>query len=97
LSDLAKAYEAEGLTQDTKATLRELVALNPADGSLQSVADAWLVGEGLAARLDEPAMEAQFEEKRHRLFAANPKLQTRLTSAIGGHGGANPLTGKPQY
>lgn len=97
LSDLAKGYEAEGRTQDTKAVLRELVALNASDGSLQSMADAWLLGEGLAARLEDPAMEAQFEGKRHRLFAANPKVQTRLTSAIGGHGGANPLTGKPQY
>lgn len=97
LSDLAKVYEAEGRSQDVRAVLRELVTLNPVDGSLQSVADAWLVGEGLAARLNEHALETRFEAERHRLFAANPKVQTRLTSAMGGHGGANPLTGEPQY
>jgi tetratricopeptide (TPR) repeat protein len=97
LSDLALAYEAVGRSREAKGVLPGLAALDPADGSLQSLADAWMVGEGLASRLGVRAMETRFELERHRLFVAHPELQTRLRSAIAGHGGVNPLTGKPQY
>jgi Tfp pilus assembly protein PilF len=97
LSDLALAYEAVGRTREAQGVLPGLAALDPAEGSLQSLADAWMVGEGLASRLGERSMERRFEVQRHRLFVAHPELQTRLRSAIAGHGGVNPLTGKPQY
>ncbi len=98
LADLALAYDEVGRDADAKAALRELLALDTAaPARLQSLADAFMVGSGLGARMPDAELQAGFEAKRHALFAAHPQLNTRIRTAIAGHGGENPLTGKRQY
>jgi tetratricopeptide (TPR) repeat protein len=94
---LAQAYDQTSATERLEQVLKELSALNPQHAVLQDLADAWMTGMGLAERLNNRSLLAQFKRSRHALLAAHPELLTRARTGIAGHGGEDPLTGEKQY
>jgi len=97
LSYLANAYEQEGKSAEAVKTLTQLLAVEPRPDTRQLVADAWMTGIGVADRLHDGRLQASFEKRRQMLLASHPELLTRARTAVGGHGGEDPLTGKRQY
>jgi tetratricopeptide (TPR) repeat protein len=97
LGFLAQAYDQTSATERLEQVLKELLALNPRQAVLQDLADAWMTGIGLADRLNNRSLLAQFKRSRHALLAAHPELLTRARTGIAGHGGEDPLTGEKQY
>jgi tetratricopeptide (TPR) repeat protein len=94
---LTEAYDELGRSGEALAALRALANIAPLDSDLQLFADEWRMGEGLATRLRDPAVADTFAAKRADLMLKHPNLLSRKVEAVFGHGGDDPMTGKPQY
>ncbi len=91
---------AESLVaRDRKAEAREVLArmlpLQPEPIERQRFADELRAGIGLAQRAGDEALSRQLADKRASLFKEFRSLLTREPAAVRGHGGVDPLTGKP--
>jgi tetratricopeptide (TPR) repeat protein len=94
---LTEAYDELGRSGEALAALSALATIAPLDSDLQLFADEWRMGEGLATRLRDPALADVFAVKRSDLMLKHPNLLSRKVEAVFGHGGDDPMTGKPQY
>jgi tetratricopeptide (TPR) repeat protein len=94
---LTEAYDELGRSGEALAALSALAKIAPLDSDLQLFADEWRMGEGLATRLRDPALADAFAVKRSELMLKHPNLLSRKVEAVFGHGGDDPMTGKPQY
>jgi hypothetical protein len=94
---LTEAYDELGRSGEALAALSALANIAPLDSDLQLFADEWRMGEGLATRLRDPALADAFAVKRSDLMLKHPNLLSRKVEAVFGHGGDDPMTGKPQY
>jgi len=91
---LAESYDQELEEEKAVNALKEMISIKAQSGQYQLMADELGLGQGLALRLKARDVAAKLGAKRAELFKAHPKLLTRASTAIGGHGGANPLEGK---
>lgn len=92
----AEALVAVDRKEDARRILSGMAALGePEPIDRQSYADELRSGIGLAERAGDAALAEQLTAKRKALFKAFPELKTRAPAAISGHGGADPMTGKP--
>jgi tetratricopeptide (TPR) repeat protein len=95
LSYLAEAYDQEMEEEKALNVVRRMLELTPLDkDDEQRFADHWYRAYGIASRLGAENLAQAIKEKRSALLLSNSNLLTRKTSAINGHGGVNPLTGK---
>jgi tetratricopeptide (TPR) repeat protein len=91
---LAEAYDLEGEIGKARKTLRDFSAVEPVPGGEQALCDELRHAIGLATRFDDGDLVEELEGKRAAVQAAHPELLSRTGHAVGGHGGANPLTGE---
>lgn len=91
---LAESYDQELEEEKAVGALRKMIRLKAQPGQYQLMADELGLGGGLALRLKARDVAAKIGAKRMELFKAHPELLTRASTAVGGHGGANPLEGK---
>jgi tetratricopeptide (TPR) repeat protein len=94
---LAEAYDALGERDQALSTLTTLGNLPAQDSDLQMYADEWRMGEGLASRMRNEALAQKFVVRRTTLMHAHPELLVRKIETVLGHGGDDPMTGRPQY
>jgi tetratricopeptide (TPR) repeat protein len=94
---LAEAYDELGNHDAALVSLRALAAVKPRSTDLQLYADEWRTGEGLATRMDDPALADRFAALRADLMHQHPNILLRKVPAVFGHGGDDPMTGTPQY
>lgn len=94
---LAQAYDELGKHDAAVETLRALAEVAPRSTNLQMYADQWRTGEGLATRMGETALADRFAARRADLMHQHPDLLLHKVQAVFGHGGDDPMTGKPQY
>jgi hypothetical protein len=94
---LAQAYDELDRRQDALRVLRALAAIPPIADDLQLSADEWRMGEGLAARMGDSTLSNRFAQRRADLMRQHPGILLRKFSATFGHGGDDPMTGRPQY
>jgi tetratricopeptide (TPR) repeat protein len=97
LRSLTEAYDALGRSREALDSLKALANVTPRDSDLQLFADEWRMGEGLATRLNSPALVASFSAKRADLMRQHPKLLSRKVESVWGHGETNPLSGISDY
>ena len=91
----AEGLVAVGRKAEALPVLARMAAMGePEPLERQSYADELRAGIGLAGRAGDEALASQLADKRRALLKAFPELKTRAPSAISGHGGADPLTGK---
>lgn len=92
-------YAESLLAVDRKAEARDVLArmlpLAPEPIERQRFADELRAGIGLAQRAGDTALAGQLAAKRGALFKEFPQLLTRHSAAVLGHGGPDPMTGKP--
>lgn len=81
---------------EARTALTQMAAMGePEAVERQSYADELRAGIGLAERAGDAALSRQLLAKRQALLKAYPELKTRAPAAFAGHGGPDPLTGKP--
>ncbi|MCC7411044.1 MAG: hypothetical protein IT495_05360, partial [Gammaproteobacteria bacterium] len=91
---LAEAFDEELEEAKALEAMRAMLAIEPAAGEQQIAADMLRLAVGLSRRLGDAALSGSLAARRDALLAANPRLLTRASIAVGGHGGANPLDPK---
>jgi hypothetical protein len=92
----AETLVAVGRKEEARQVLARMNALGtPEPIDRQSYADELRAGIGLAERAGDPSLSEQLTAKRKALLKSFPELKTRAPAAISGHGGADPMTGKP--
>lgn len=91
---LAETYDQEMKEAKAKAMLQAMLKLSAEQGKLQQLSDELRMGAGLARRLGEAGIAIELDTKRVALLKQHPELLTRVSTAVSGHGGKNPLTGK---
>jgi tetratricopeptide (TPR) repeat protein len=94
---LAEAYDELGDHDAALGALGKLAAVTPHSSDYQLYADEWRMGEGLAARMSDPALADRFAARRAELMHQHPNILLRKVAAVFGHGGDDPMTGTPQY
>jgi hypothetical protein len=94
---LTEAYDELGRQREAVASLATLVNIKPGSVDAQLLADEWRMGEGLATRIQAPELADKFATQRAALMRQHPEVLSRKIEAALGHGGDNPMTGKPQY
>lgn len=90
---LAESYDQELEEARSTETLHLMVPLEPGPGEYQLFADEWRLAQGLAGRLHATELRDALAAKRQALLEVHPELLTRESTAVGGHGGDNPLSG----
>ena len=94
---LAEAYDQLGERDQAGRMLVALSSLPAQDSDLQTSADEWRMGEGLASRMHDKALAQKFVARRTALMDSHPELLVRKIETVLGHGGDDPMTGRPQY
>lgn len=95
---LAEVYEESGEQAKLNTELEFLANYAIRDGDdLQELADQWHQAIGLASRSGAGPVQKQLEAKRAAILREHPELKNRVRTAIGGHGGEDPLSGEKQY
>lgn len=88
---LAESYEQE-LEEDKAADVMEqMLSVEAAFPDQQMAADMLRLAAGLSKRMGRTTLSEQLGAKRNELLGANPELLTRVSIAVGGHGGEHPL------
>ena len=90
----AESLVALGRKPEAGAVLAKMLPLQPEAIERQRFADELRAGIGLAQRAGDDALAQQLTSKRAALFKEFPQLLTRQPTAVMGHGGADPMTGK---
>lgn len=88
---LAESYDQELEEKKAVDSLRKMLSIKAQPGQYQLMADELRIGQGLALRLQARDVAAKLTAKRAALLKTHPELLTRASSAVGGHGGDNPL------
>lgn len=92
----AETLVSVGRLESAREPLTRMAALGePEPIDRQSYADELRAGIGLAERAGDAALAEKLAAKRKALLKSFPELKTRAPAAISGHGGADPMTGKP--
>jgi len=91
---LAEVYEQEMEEDKAAMVMTAMLEVNAADAHLQISADMLRLAVGLSQRMGKSKLAEQLLQKRQATLSTHPELMTRVSIAVGGHGGVNPLTGK---
>lgn len=92
---LIEGQVALGRHAEAQRVLAEMLRPEPSEAKRQEFADELRAGVGLAQRAGDAALADRLAAKRASLLTQYPYLQTRQTAAVLGHGGVDPMTGKP--
>ncbi len=90
---LAEVYEQELEEDKAAAVMAKMLAVTPADSHLQMSTDMLRLAIGLSQRMGEVELAKKLMQKRQAILTSHPELMTRVSVAVGGHGGAHPITG----
>jgi tetratricopeptide (TPR) repeat protein len=90
---LAEVYEQEIEEGKAAQTMASMLEIKSVTAQLQMSTDMLRLAIGLAQRMRENELSTNLRQKRESILAANPELMTRVSIAVGGHGGEHPLTG----
>lgn len=88
---LAEAYEQEMLEEKAAATMTRMLEQQADVSGQQMAADMLRLAIGLSKRMGNVTLSKKLEAKRKDLFRKNPDLLSRVSIAVGGHGGEHPL------
>lgn len=91
---LAEVYEQELEEAKAAATMRRMLDIEPDSDQLQMGTDMLRLAAGLALRIHRDELAQRLAQKRNVLLSTHPELLTRVSIAVGGHGGEHPLTGE---
>ncbi len=88
---LAEVYEQELEEKKAAETMSRMLAVQPDNSQLQMSTDMLRLAIGLSSRIGETELSDNLKEKREVILASSPELMTRVSIAVGGHGGEHPL------
>jgi hypothetical protein len=91
---MVEAYLARRDNARAVEVLASAANLGGADINPQDLADVLVDLGGLAFRLEQPALNEKFRQRRQALLLERPYLLQRKSTAKLGHGGVDPLTGQ---
>jgi tetratricopeptide (TPR) repeat protein len=91
---MVEAYLARRDNARAVEVLASAANLGGADINPQDLADILVDLGGLAFRLEQPALNEKFRQRRQALLLERPYLLQRKSTAKLGHGGVDPLTGQ---
>ena len=91
---LAEVYEQEMKEDKAAQTMAGMLEINSVKAELQMSTDMLRLAIGLTQRMGKKELSVNLRQKRESILTANPELMTRVSIAVGGHGGEHPLTGE---
>lgn len=92
---LAESYDQELEEGKAAAVMGNMLAVTPEPAEMQMAVDMLRLASGLAKRIRQQDLSVELRTRRNNLLEDNPELLTRVSIAVGGHGGEHPLGNEP--